>query len=269
MSVRHPAVAGMFYPGDPHQLRSEIERLLDGVDAAETDLDLEALIVPHAGYIYSGPIAATGYSLLRGMGRLRRVVMVGPSHFVPCRGLALPGVDQLETPLGNVNVDRVGVTELLQSPLVSEIPEVHRREHSLEVQLPFLQVVAPDLPVVPILIGAVDPGAAADVVEALLDDTSLLLVSSDLSHYHDATTARRLDDETVGSIERLDPDALGSESACGRVGIQIVLHVARRRGYRATALDVRNSADTAGTPDRVVGYCTVAFGSLASTRPVG
>ena len=189
------------------------------------------------------------------------MVMLGPSHFVPCSGVQLPGVDYLETPLGNVAVDAAGRAEALTHALVGESAEVHRREHSLEVHLPFLQVVTPEVPVLPMLTGAVDPSAAADIVEPFLDDVTLLLVSSDLSHYHDAATARRLDRETVAAIEHLDPEALEWESACGRVGIQIALHVGRRRGYGVEVLDLRNSADTAGTPDRVVGYCAIALGS--------
>jgi AmmeMemoRadiSam system protein B len=259
MSVRQPAVAGMFYPADPDELRAGVLDLLAAADATDPGFVPRFLIVPHAGYVYSGPIAATGYRLLKETPPVRRVVMLGPSHFVPCRGLALPGVDELHTPLGNVTVDTAGAGAL-QTPLVGQNPEVHRREHSLEVQLPFLQLVAPDVPVLPMLTGTVDPIAGADVVEPLLDDETLLLVSSDLSHYHDAATARRIDAETVAAIERLEPLAIGRESACGRTGVQIALHLARRLRYRAAVLDVRNSADTAGTPDRVVGYCSVAIG---------
>lgn len=251
----------MFYPADPDRLRSDVQDLISSADVVEPGFSVKILVVPHAGYIYSGPIAATAYRVLAGLEGLRRIVMLGPSHFVPTTLLELPGVDALSTPLGKVDVDGGGATEMLQHHLVGESREVHRREHSLEVQLPFLQIVVPGVPVLPILTGSVDPVAGADIVETLLDDTSLLLVSSDLSHYLDAISARRLDGETVAAILRLDPDALGRESACGRTGVQIALHIARRRGYRAAVLDLRNSADTAGTPDRVVGYCAVALGA--------
>ncbi len=261
MTVRHPAVAGMFYPADPDQLVSDLRHLLATADVVEADFAVKILVVPHAGYIYSGPIAATAYRLLAEVEGLRRIVMLGPSHFVPTSRLELPGVDALSTPLGTVEVDVGAAAEALRHRLVGESRDVHRREHSLEVQLPFLQIVTPGVPVLPLLTGSVDPVAAADIVETLMDGTSLLLVSSDLSHYLDAAAARRLDGETVAAMRRLDPDALGRESACGRTGVQIALHIARRRGYRVAVLDLRNSADTAGTPDRVVGYCAVALGA--------
>ena len=236
-SIRHPAVAGLFYPIDPSQLRSDVEDMLAGARSIATAIRPAILIVPHAGYVYSGPIAATGYRLLAGLDGLRRVVMVGPSHYVPFSGLALPGVGRMQTPLGIVELDQAGVSELLKDPLVEESPEAHRREHSLEVQLPFLQVVAPDVALIPLLTGALEPEAASVVIEPLLDNETLLLVSSDLSHYHDAATARWLDAEAVAAIERLDPDGLGREAACGRTGIQIALHIAARRGYQVQVLD--------------------------------
>ena len=195
-----------------------------------------------------------------------RIVMFGPSHYVWFTGLALPEAELLETPLGTVAVDADAAARLAGNPLVTKSTEAHEREHSLEVQLPFLQVVAPGIPVVPLLTGDVHPVGAADAVESILDDETLLLVSSDLSHYHDSATARRLDAETAASIERLDPGALTRESACGRTGVQAALHLARRSGYRVQLLDLRNSSDTAGPPDRVVGYGTFAIGELG---PVG
>ncbi len=259
-SVRHPAVAGLFYPIDPAELRTEVERMLAAAPPVDPAVRPRMLIVPHAGYIYSGPIAATGFSLLPGLAELNRIVMLGPSHYVAFSGLALPGVEHLQTPLGAVAVERELADQLLADPLVEDSPAAHRREHSIEVQLPFLQVVAPDVTVVPILTGVVEPAAGAATVAPLLDDQTLLLISSDLSHYHDAATARRLDADTVDAIRRLDPDGIGRQAACGRTGIQIALHIAAQRGYGVDVLDLRNSADTAGTPDRVVGYPCIALG---------
>lgn len=259
-SVRHPAVAGLFYPIDPSQLRSDVEGMLAEAKSIDTDIRPRILIVPHAGYVYSGPIAATGYRLLSLVPGFRRVVLLGPSHYIPFSGLALPGVDLMQTPLGVVPVEPESVSALLADPLVENSPVAHRREHSLEVQLPFLQIIAPDVALVPLLTGAVEPGVASEVIEPLLDEGTLLLVSSDLSHYHDAATARRLDAATVAAIERLDTAALGREAACGRTGIQIALHIAARRAYRVEVLDLRNSSDTAGTPDRVVGYPSIVLG---------
>jgi hypothetical protein len=260
-TVRPPAVAGAFYPANPVQLEADVRRYLGDTQPIDLDLRLQILIVPHAGYVYSGPVAATGYQLIETMDDIRRVVMFGPSHYVWFTGLALPAADLLETPLGAVAVDTEAAASVANSPVVAESKAAHEREHSLEVQLPFLQVVAAGVPVVALLTGDVDPVAAADAVEPILDDETLLLVSSDLSHYHDSATARRLDAETAAAIERLEPDALGRESACGRTGIQAALHLAKRHGYGVQLLDLRNSSDTAGPPDRVVGYGTFAIGS--------
>lgn len=260
-TVRSPAVAGAFYPANRADLDRDVRAYLDAAEIVDVDFQPTVLIVPHAGYVYSGPVAATAYRLLEGRDDLRRIVMLGPSHYVWFTGLALPGVDYLETPLGDVAIDGRGAASASMSPLVADSVDAHEREHSLEVQLPFLQIAAPGVPVVPFLTGEVEPVDVAEVVEPLLDDGTLMLVSSDLSHYHDYQTARHLDAETARAIERLDPAALGRDSACGRTGIQAALRIASRRGYRIRTLDVRNSGDTAGPHDRVVGYGTFAFGS--------
>ncbi len=259
-TTRLPAVAGSFYAADGRHLEAEIRGLLALAEPVDPGFSLRTLIVPHAGLVYSGPVAATGYRLLVGMEGLRRIVMLGPAHHVAFSGLALPGVDQMETPLGGVAVDVAGVAGLQANPLVIASPKAHQREHSLEVQLPFLQIVAPGVPVLPLLTGDIDPTVVANVVEPLLGKGTLLLVSSDLSHFHDSATARRLDAASATVIERLDPGALGRDSACGRVGIQAALHLARRNGFAVETLDLRNSADTAGSADRVVGYGTFAIG---------
>jgi len=259
-SVRPPAVAGTFYQADPGLLEAETRGYLATAAPTQLDFPLRMLIVPHAGHVYSGPVAATGYRLLGAGSDWRRIVMLGPSHFVPFPGLALPEATTFETPLGAVAVDTAGMVELMRDPLVTVSPDAHEREHCLEVQLPFLQIVVPGVPVIPVLTGAVDVGAAAGLIVPLLDDETLLLVSSDLSHYHDAATARRLDAHTAEAIVDLAPDRLDYESACGRTGIQIALLIAGDRGYRARLLDLRNSGDTAGPPDRVVGYGAFALG---------
>lgn len=259
--VRPPAVAGSFYPKDPEQLEASVRGYLAEALPVDVGSPTRILIVPHAGYVYSGPVAATGYRLLEHLDGLERIVLLGPSHHVWFPGLALPGADMLETPLGMVEVDTTAAQEMSVGSLVSDVPAAHEREHSLEVQLPFLQVVAPGVPVVPLLTGDVDPVDVAHVVMPYLDEHTLLLVSSDLSHYHDAETARRLDGDTAVAIERLDEHAVTRESACGRTAVQAALHVARRNGYRCEVLDLRNSSDTAGSPDRVVGYGTFAFGT--------
>jgi AmmeMemoRadiSam system protein B len=259
-TVRPPAVAGSFYPADPGQLEAGVRRHLAGARPIDLDFAVRILIVPHAGYIYSGPVAAAGYQVLDAMTDIRRIVMLGPSHYEWFPGLALPGVDAMGTPLGDAMIDIDGAGVIAADPIVIDSPVVHRREHSLEVQLPFLQIVAPKVPIVPLLTGDVEAADVADVVEPLLDDDTLLLVSSDLSHYHSAAAARGLDAATAASIERLEPEELNRQSACGRTGVQAALHIARRRGWTVQTLDLRNSSDTAGPADRVVGYGTFAIG---------
>lgn len=259
-TVRPPAVAGSFYPAGSRQLDAGVRRYLVEGQPINLEFAVRILIVPHAGYVYSGPVAASGYRLFDAMTDLRRIVMLGPSHYEWFPGLALPGVDAMATPLGDVMIDLDAAAEIAADPIVIESPVAHRKEHSLEVQLPFLQIVAPEVPVVPLLTGDVEAADVADVVEPLVDDETLLLVSSDLSHYHSAAVARGLDAATAASIERLKPEELNRESACGRTGVQAALHIARRRGWTVQTLDLRNSSDTAGPADRVVGYGTFAIG---------
>ncbi|NNC39951.1 MAG: AmmeMemoRadiSam system protein B, partial [Acidimicrobiia bacterium] len=239
----------MFYPQDRTQLSAEVRQHIKLADPPELSFPLRALIVPHAGFIYSGPTAGYAYKLLRHTD-FTRVIMLGPSHFVAFSGLALPEATSLATPLGDIEVDEPLAAQLRASPHVHESARAHRREHSLEVQLPFLREVLPGAPVVPLLTGDVEPTIGAELLDGYLTDDTLLVVSSDLSHYHDAGTARRLDLATAETILRRDADALSWDAACGRTGIQIALHLARQREYEVQTLDLRNSADTAGSPDR-------------------
>jgi MEMO1 family protein len=259
-TVRPPAVAGSFYPADPGRLEAGVRRYLSTAAAPEVGFPVRILIVPHAGHIYSGPVAATGYRLLGDTEGLQSILMLGPSHYEWFPGLALPGADLMATPLGDVEIDAETAAALARDPLVMESPAAHRKEHSLEVQLPFLQVVAPGVPIVPLLTGDVDALQVADLIDPFLNGGTVLLVSSDLSHYHTSAVARQLDAATAAAIERIEPEALSRESACGRTGVQAALHLARRRGWRVQTLDLRNSSDTAGPPDRVVGYGTFAIG---------
>lgn len=258
--MRPPAVAGAFYPADPVRLRREVADLLAAASPVEAAAPL-ALIVPHAGYMYSGPVAATAYALLaRTRPEVRRVVLVGPSHFAWFEGMALPGVDALATPLGEVPADAAGEARARCHPGVVDSAEAHSREHSLEVQLPFLQGILGNPSVVALLCGHATGDQVAPVVEEFLaEEGTVVLVSSDLSHYLPYEEARRRDEETARAIERLDPGALGRDSACGLIGVQALLLAARRRGLAAARLDLRNSGDTAGDRSRVVGYGAFAF----------
>lgn len=258
LRVRPAAVAGSFYPGRPEALSAEVDRLLSSASPPPVSGRLRALIVPHAGYVYSGPIAATAYALPRSLrGSVRRVVLLGPSHFVPLFGLALPDADAFQTPLGQVPLDREAMDRIAALPQVSTHAAAHAREHSLEVQLAFVQRVLGEVPLVPLAVGRTRPDEVARVIDALASDDSLVLVSSDLSHYLPYMRARDVDRDTAVRIVALEP--VGSADACGAWPVNGLLAWARGRGLRVTLLDLRNSGDTAGGRDQVVGYGAFAF----------
>jgi hypothetical protein len=270
-SVRRPAVAGSFYPGERNSLEQTVRAHLRG--AFRPAGRPKALIVPHAGYVYSGPVAATAYAVLeKREPRIERVVLLGPSHRVYVRGLAAPSSASFRTPLGDVPLDRAALESVLSLPQVQVMDEAHALEHSLEVHLPFLQVVLGSFSLVPFSVGNASAEEVAEVLERLWGGPeTLIVVSSDLSHYLDYERARRLDAETTRAIEALDPEGLGEESACGRVPIRGLLVVARRRGLACHTVDLRNSGDTQGRRDRVVGYGSYFFeeGGGAGTRGAG
>jgi hypothetical protein len=258
-------VAGSFYPAEPERLREAIDGYLARARPAALHGRLRALVVPHAGYIYSGPVAASGYVQLRTLSpRAARVVLLGPSHHVDHPGLALPEVSGLATPLGVVPVDGDAAAWAGRFPQVSQREAPHRREHSLEVQLPFLQRLLPEgFTVVPLAVGRASAGEVAEVVDFAwgLPDT-LVLVSSDLSHDLPSAEARRVDAATARLILAEEPEALGPERACGCRPLAGLVLAARRRGFSIHLLDLRNSGDTAGDPERVVGY-----GAFAVVEP--
>lgn len=258
--VREPAVAGMFYPDDPLLLQQQMERFLS-TEAPITSCP-KALIVPHAGYIYSGPVAATAYAqLLPVRDRIDRVVLLGPAHRVGFRGLAATEALYFSTPLGVVRIDQDAMEDILMLPQVHVLDEAHREEHSLEVQLPFLQeVLHKDFSLIPLVVGDASGSEVAEVIEKLWGGPeTLILISSDLSHYHDYATARRLDRNTAHAIEQLNPEAIDQHQACGRNPICGMLLAARHHDISPRTLDLRNSGDTAGTRDRVVGYGAWVF----------
>jgi AmmeMemoRadiSam system protein B len=253
VTARQAAVAGSFYPGDSESLRATVTRLLG--DAATTDAATpRALIAPHAGYVYSGPIAASAYHLLeKQAARFRRVVLIGPAHRVHLSGMAFPSVDAFETPLGEVHLDRDAIEQALTLPATGLSDDAHAFEHCLEVQLPFLQTVLEDFRLVPIVVGDCPAEHVARVLEALWDDGTLIVVSSDLSHYHPYEQARQLDARTTSKILVRD-DALTGEEACGARAINGLMRIAQQHDLSVTSLDVRNSGDTAGDRSQVVGY---------------
>jgi AmmeMemoRadiSam system protein B len=256
--IRPAAVAGMFYPGDAATLSADIAAMLS--EAAPSALRPKALIVPHAGYVYSGPVAASAYALLRPLrGAIRRVVLLGPAHRVAVRGLAVPRADTFVTPLGSIAIDAEALRMALCLPQVLQSDAPHAQEHSLEVQLPFLQTVLGEFSLAPFVVGLAAAADVAAVIDALWDgDDCLIVVSSDLSHYHPYREAQRLDRVSVDRIVDLTPLA-DHEQACGATPINGLIEVARRRRLAAHLLDLRNSGDTAGDKTRVVGYAAVAF----------
>jgi hypothetical protein len=258
--VRPPAVAGRFYPADPVELRKLITDLLAEVPPA-TGPSPKALIAPHAGYLYSGPIAASAYAqLIPARDQIKRIVLFGPSHYVALTGLATTSAEAFATPLGLVPVDLEAVRKVRLLPQVRELDEAHANEHSLEVQLPFLQCVLGDFTLVPLAVGDATPEEISQVLDALWGGPETrFVISSDLSHYHDFQTARRLDRATAKAIEALKPGHIGEEGACGRMPIRGLLQSARRHGLRARTVDLRNSGDTAGPHDKVVGYGAFVF----------
>jgi AmmeMemoRadiSam system protein B len=257
-NTRSPAVAGLFYPAEAGQLADDVLQLLAG--ARPFNLIPKALIVPHAGYIYSGAIAATAYATIRPIAvRIRRVVLLGPAHRVALNGLALPGADAFCTPLGSVMLDVAGARAIAALPQVSVSAQAHALEHSLEVQLPFLQSVLSDFTLLPLAVGMATPEEVAEVLEVVWGgDETLIVISSDLSHYLPYSTAQRVDGETAQSILDLhQPIAL--DHACGGTPISGLIVSAQKHHLEPHLLDLRNSGDTAGSRDQVVGYASFAF----------
>ena len=257
-TVRPAAVAGSFYPADAHALRLVIHEHLTAAreSFAPPDPWPKALIVPHAGYMYSGPVAARAFVQVEASrGLVSRVVLLGPSHHVSFQGLALPSNSAFETPLGSVPIDETARRQVLNLPFVRVLDEAHHWEHSLEVQLPFLQEVLDGPAVVPIAIGRATAAQVAEVLEALWGgDETLIIVSSDLSHHHDYETAKRIDARTASAIESLEAERIVPEQACGSIGVQGLLQAARKHELSASTLDLRSSGDTSGGRDEVVGY---------------
>ena len=252
---RPPAVAGLFYPDDARELREVVSGYLRQHSSAAAAAAPKALIVPHAGYIYSGGIAAAAYATVASLRQaIRRVVLIGPSHRVHLRGMAVPAANSFATPLGNVAIDQTLKASLLHGGAVIESDIPHAHEHCLEVQLPFLQLLFDDFTLLPVVLGSVGPDqVAAALAHVWGDDATLVLVSSDLSHYHTYTQAQQIDAATIAAILRRET-TLAGEQACGAVGINGLLYLAKQRQLPVSEIARCNSGDTAGDRSRVVGY---------------
>ena len=269
-SIRPPAVAGTFYPASPAILKQDVAQLLASTAVRPSEATQpKALIVPHAGYIYSGQTAAEAYALLRPYAdRIRRVVLLGPAHRVAVKGLALPSVASFATPLGSIELDQAACTRLQQLPQIVISDAAHAAEHSLEVQLPFLQKMLGSFTLVPLAVGDASAQDVAAVLEQLWGGPeTLIVVSSDLSHFHRYDDARRIDDHTVQTI--LQGRLLHSyEQACGAAPINGLLHIAPAHGLTARLISSCNSGDSAGDRSRVVGYASFVFAESAAAPSV-
>lgn len=258
--TRPPAIAGSFYPAQKSILQSDVATLLAEVRPRNDIATPKAMIVPHAGYIYSGPTAAVAYASLASVAhKIKRVVLLGPVHRVPVRGLALPGVQAFATPIGEVQLDMAAIASIVGMPQVVTSPQAHALEHSLEVQLPFLQAVLPDFKLVPLAVGDATPSEVAAVLEKLWGgEETLIVISSDLSHFLPYYVAQSVDQETVQTILDLR-GPVSHDQACGGTPINGLMLAASHHKLRPQLLDYRNSGDTAGDRNRVVGYASFAF----------
>jgi hypothetical protein len=254
--VRQPAVAGQFYPDNPSELKAEIESFLS--KGKKLPAATQMLISPHAGYVFSGPVAAMGYA---GIDKsITTVIIIGPSHHAWFDGVSIADVDSFATPLGNVALNAAIVAKLRQSPLVHSVPQADGPEHSVEVQIPFLQAVLPSFSIVPIVMGNVSPASVADLILPFISPTTLVVASSDFSHYHSNAEARTLDDESIRTI--LTGNESGVIDACGEKPIRVIMHCAKKLSLTPKLIDARTSYDTApqyGPPDRVVGYASIVY----------
>lgn len=260
LKSRPPAVADQFYPADPEQLSELIADMLKLAKPA-SPAHVKALIAPHAGFIYSGPVAASAYqSLKQQSDQIKRVVLLGPSHRVGFHGVATISASEYQMPLGNIKVDRAAFNLIDALPQVQELDQAHESEHSLEVQLPFLQTVLGEFTLVPLVVGDCPANQVAEVLELLWGgDETLIVISSDLSHFNSYEVAREQDQKTSYSIVHLTPENIQYGDACGRNPVNGLLVAAKSHKLNASLIDLRNSGDTAGSHDRVVGYGAYLF----------
>jgi len=254
--IRPPAVAGQFYPNDPEKLRKTVRALLKDASGLDIHGTIRGLISPHAGYIYSGIVAAAGYRQIAPS--TRTVILIGPSHRFPLKGASIPSVTAYRTPLGDVRLAQLAF-RLRKLPIFESVPEAHKMEHSLEVQLPFLQVRLKAFEIVPILINSADPRALAAALAPYIDNDTLIVASTDLSHYYPYERAVSLDRICTSAITGAEFSRMPLCEACGKQAVMILMHIAEIKNWDAKLIDYKNSGDTAGGKDNVVGYASIAF----------
>jgi AmmeMemoRadiSam system protein B len=264
VDARKPAAAGVFYPAERELLARTVRDLLDAAPASKPGSRAgrapRGLVVPHGVTGLAGTVAAAAWARVAPhASRFRRVVLLGPSHHVQFAGIAAPFADSFATPLGTVEVDRIAIETARRLPQLVVSDEPHEQEPSLEVQLPFVQTLLPGVSIVPLLVGETEDADAGALLESLWDDGTLAVVSTDLSHYHDAATAQRLDQGTARAIEALDPLPIREDQACGHAALRALLLVARARTLRATRLDLRHSGETSGDLGEVIGFGSFAI----------
>ncbi|KDM92852.1 AmmeMemoRadiSam system protein B [Photobacterium galatheae] len=266
MTIRVPAVAGRFYQASPFELSKLLSQWLITPD--KTTALPRALIVPHAGYIFSGKVAARAYRWLKRTGHLyQKVILIGPSHYYAFEGCALPSVQYFATPLGHVQIDVTSVEKLSHFDDIVISDHIHELEHCLEVQLPFLQSCLPEFTLLPILTGDISPIRLAEILDTLWQNNTLLVISSDLSHYHPYADAQDIDHRTLKVIEKFDP-SLTPQQACGATGINTLLLLAKQRGYDLKQVEYKNSGDmAAGDKERVVGYVSYLVSAPGEASP--
>jgi MEMO1 family protein len=259
-NIRKPAVAGQFYPQDAQELTRQIKQLFAASRLCQTR-PVKAIIVPHAGYIYSGEVAASAYqTLIPQMHKIKRVILIGPAHRVGFHGLATTSDSYYSTPLGDVAIDKAAINMIESLPQVVNLDRAHTHEHSLEVQLPFLQNLLDEFTLVPLVVGDCNSQQVAEVLELLWGgEETLIVISSDLSHYHSYDDALQQDQKTSESIINLQPENIKFDDACGRIPIKGMLMAAQQHQLKAQQIDLKNSGDTAGGKDRVVGYGAYVF----------
>ncbi|MDH4200303.1 MAG: AmmeMemoRadiSam system protein B [Spirochaetia bacterium] len=262
MYVRKAAVSGYFYPEDKEELNSLTNQLLNEFDKENIKADPKALIVPHAGYAYSGRVAASAYHMLtKSLQTIKKIILLGPSHRVPVKGIALSSADCFETPMGNISVDTQLRNKLVQDPGIFVQDEAHKAEHSLEVQLPFLQkIFGNEVQILPALTNRASPYQIVDFLEKIWGDMETrIVVSSDLSHYLGYDEAKRKDRYTSDAIIHFDIEHLHDDDACGLIGIKGLLMAAQQKTLTPECILLSNSGDSSGDKSKVVGYGSFCF----------
>ena len=260
-NIINPVVAGAFYPSPPQVLQEMLQKFLAQAQQHNNLPVPKAIIAPHAGYIYSGPIAASAYACLQNAkDKIKNVIILAPAHRYPVLGVAATAADSYATPLGKIKINQATISAALELPFVNTVEAAYKTEHAIEVHLPFLQTLLTDFSIVPFIVGDASIEQITTLLETLWDgEETLIVISSDLSHYHEYEIAKQIDVQAAAAIVALNPRALDAEMACGHVAIRGLLAAAKKKNLTATQIDLRNSGDTAGPRDQVVGYGAFHF----------